>query len=114
MRLGGGAITFSFTGGSMDSSAIRPATLITSNAYEQKIIESHPDFKNGKIKLIKEEKTEVPAESVEFIAIESVHNMQTARQYLMEQGVELKDLAKKTDVMARAKELKVTFPNWTE
>ena len=112
VRLGGGAITFSFTGGSMDSAAIRPATLTTSNDYEQKIIENHPEFKNGRIKLIKENKVNKPEADV--TAVESVANIQDARKYLQERGYELKDLASKADVLNVAKEMNVVFPNWNK
>lgn len=114
-RVGKGIVQLHFSGGSIDNKANRPAQLTTSNSAEQSIIENTPEFKRGIIKIIK---TYGQAEvrdkqiSVSATAIESVTNLQGARQYLMANGFELKDVATKADVLEAAKKLNITFPNW--
>ena len=111
-KLGKATMTITFSGGAIDSAAVRPATYTSRNAFEQKVIESHPDFKSGAIKVLKEqivEDTPVVVETPES----KVKTMQQARQYLIERGVPVEVLQNKAAVLEQAEKKGINFPNWS-
>lgn len=100
-----------FKGGAVNSIGMRPATFETDNKALQEAIEESPRYKNGVIKVIARKEVAKPVES-SANAVPDVTNLQGARQYLMANGFELKDVAAKADVLEAAKKLNITFPNW--
>lgn len=113
MRLVGkkGVISCHFTGGALNGHASLPATFVTCEKGVQEALEASDKFKSGRIKLKAAYSLEVP-EVAKSITIESVKNLQEARQYLMEQGFQLKDVASKANVLEAAESINVVFPNW--
>lgn len=113
VRLGKGVVTFSFTGGLVDSAGVRPAVFITSSLYDQTVIESLPEFKDGTIKLLSaygkpEDKTN------DALVVDEVTNVQQARAYFLDKGYEMRDLSNKKDILAVASKEGVVFPNWVQ
>lgn len=100
-----------FKGGAVNSIGMRPATFETDNKALQEAIEESPRYKNGVIKVIARKEVAKPVES-SANAVPDVTNLQGARQHLMANGFELKDVATKADVLEAAKKLNITFPNW--
>lgn len=112
IKVGKATMLITFDGGVIDSAGVRPATYTTKNAFEQKIIEEHFDFKNGGIKVIKEQV--VDDEPKVFETPESkVKTFQQARQFLIERGVPMEVLQNKIAVMEQAEKKGIKFPNWT-
>lgn len=116
VNLGKGSISFSFVDGVINSAGIKPATFATSSAYEQYLIENLEDFKNGKIKLINVtgEPMATSETKKEKTKVDSVTNLQEARNYLLAMGVEMKDISKKEGVIATAESMGIEFPNWNK
>lgn len=111
-RLGKATMNITFSGGIMDSSGVRPATFTTNKVVEQYVVENHPMFKNGSIKVINEIVVE-PEKGVEkTVKVDEVTTLQQARQYLIEKGVSIEKLQNKADIKACAAEMNITFPNW--
>ena len=100
-----------FKGGAVNSIGMRPATFETDNKALQEAIEESPRYKKGVIKVIARKEVAKPVENPAN-AVPEVTNLQGARQYLMANGFELKDVATKADVLEAAKKLNITFPNW--
>lgn len=111
-RLGKATMNITFSGGIMDSSGVRPATFTTNKVVEQYVVENHPMFKNGSIKVINEIVVE-PEKGVEkTVKVDEVTTIQQARQYLLDKGVTMDKLQNKADIKACAAEMNITFPNW--
>lgn len=112
-RLGKGTISFHFEGGAMDASAVLPATYTTKNPVEQAILENHPDFKNGTIKL-KEVQVIEELKKVEEkkVSVESVTTFTEAKKYLLENGATVEELQNKAAVYEWAAAHDIVFPNW--
>ena len=101
-----------FSGGTVNSIGMRPATFETDDEDLQKAIEETPRYKKGVIKVIARKEVAKPVKSAN--AILEVTTLQEARNYLLEQGVEMKDIAKKEGVIATAEKLGIDFPNWSK
>lgn len=114
MRIRGkdGVISCHFKGGALNGHAFLPASFSTSEKGIQEVLENSEKFKSGRIKLKATYSIESPQEVMADTPIESVTNLQGARQHLMANGFELKDVATKADVLEAAKKLNITFPNW--
>lgn len=114
VRIGKGSATFRFSGGALDSAALRPAQFSTSNAVEQSIIEGLPEFKRGVIKILKEVKTEEEIQQVVSSgdAYGDVTNIQSARNVLLAKGVSMDRMQTKAAIMTVAEEMGISFPNW--
>lgn len=113
VRLGKGVVTFSFMGGLVDSAGVRPAVFITSSLYDQTVIESLPEYKNGTIKLLSSY-GQPETTNKEYIEITEVANVQQARAYFLEKGYEMRELSNKKDILAVASKEGVVFPNWVQ
>lgn len=112
-RLGKGTISFHFEGGAMDASAVLPATYTTKNPVEQAILENHPDFKNGTIKLKEVQVIEDPKKVEEKkVSVESVTTFTEAKKYLLENGATVEELQNKAAVYEWAAAHDIVFPNW--
>lgn len=112
-RLGKGTISFHFEGGAMDASAVLPATYTTKNPVEQAILENHPDFKNGTIKLKEIQVIEEPKKVEEKkVTVESVTTFTEAKKYLLENGATVEELQNKAAVYEWAAAHDIVFPNW--
>jgi Cu/Ag efflux protein CusF len=111
-RLGKATMNITFSGGIMDSSGVRPATFTTNKVVEQYVVENHPMFKNGSIKVISEIDLEPKKETAKTEKVDEVTTLQQARQYLIEKGVSIEKLQNKADIKACAAEMNITFPNW--
>ena len=111
-RLGKGSISFHFEGGVMDAAGVQPAIYSTKSPVEQAILESHPDFKNGIIKL-KEVVTIAPKKLEEKkVAVDSVTTLAEAKKYLLENGATVEELQTKAAVFEWAAKHDIVFPNW--
>jgi hypothetical protein len=110
-RLGKATMNITFSGGIMDSSGVRPATFTTNKVVEQYVVENHPMFKNGSIKVISEIDLEPKKETAKTEKVEEVKTLQQARQFLMDMGVPMEELQSKAKVLEVAKEKGITFPN---
>lgn len=113
-RIGKATMNITFSGGALDSSGVVPATFATKNAFEQKIVESHPEFKSGAIKVLYSQDIDEPKveEAKEHLSVPEVTSLQQARQYLMDKmGVPMEKMQSKAKVLEAAKEKGVTFPN---
>lgn len=112
-RIGKATMNITFSGGALDSSGVVPATFVTKNAFEQKVIENHPEFKGGVIKVIHTQIIDEPkAQEKELLSVPEVASLQQARQYLMDKmGVPMEKMQSKAKVLEAAKEKGVTFPN---
>ena len=110
-RLGKATMNITFSGGIMDSSGVRPATFTTNKVVEQYVVENHPMFKNGSIKVISEIDLEPKEETAKTEKVEEVKTLQQARQFLMDMGVPMEELQSKAKVLEVAKEKGITFPN---
>lgn len=112
-RLGKGTISFHFEGGAMDASAVLPATYTTKNPVEQAILENHPDFKNGTIKLKEVQVIEEPKKVEEKkVTVDSVTTLAEAKKYLLENGATVEELQTKAAVFEWAAKHDIVFPNW--
>ena len=112
-RLGKATMNITFSGGIMDSSGVRPATFTTNKVVEQYVVENHPMYKNGSIKVISEIDLEPKKETAKAEKVEEVTTMQEARKYLMEhEGATMEDLQNKAAVQDYAAKMNITFPNW--
>ena len=110
-KMGKATMNIAFSGGIVDSAGIRPATFVAKNEFEQKIIENHPEFKNGTIKVIKEfvlndeiVKKETPEDKVK--------TLQQARQFLIDKGIPMEVLQNKAAILEYAAKNDIVFPNW--
>jgi hypothetical protein len=110
-RLGKATMNITFSGGIMDSSGVRPATFTTNKVVEQYVVENHPMFKNGSIKVISEIDLEPKEETAKTEKVEEVKTLQQARQFLMDMGVPMEELQSKAKVLEVAKDKGITFPN---
>lgn len=111
-RLGKATMNITFSGGIMDSSGVRPATFTTNKVVEQYVVENHPMFKNGSIKVINEIILEPEKSDEKTVKVDEVTTIQQARQYMLDKGVTMDKLQNKTDIKACAAEMNITFPNW--
>lgn len=111
-RLGKGTISFHFEGGAMDASAVLPATYTTKNPVEQAILENHPDFKNGTIKLKEVQVIEPKKVEEKKVTVESVTTFTEAKKYLLENGATVEELQNKAAVYEWAAAHDIVFPNW--
>ena len=112
VNLGKGSVNITFSGGTIDNSGITPATLTTDSIFTQTLVENLPDFKTGKIKLLRTDgASEVKSQVPKTIKVHDVANLQEARNYLLEKGAEMKDVASKKDILATAEKMGVEFPN---
>lgn len=114
-RLGKGSISFHFEGGVIDAAGVQPATYSTENPIKQTILENHPDFKNGVIKLknvvaVGEPKQETLDEKK--TAVENVTTLVAAKQYLLENGATVEELQSKAAVFEWAAKNDIVFPNY--
>lgn len=108
MRTKSGIIEARFTGGNINKNAPLPATCTTENVEVQNFIEGLPEYKDGVITCVfKEEATTEEAAQ----KVEGVESLQSARAYLVKQGVTLDRLQTKKDILSVAKELGIEFPN---
>ena len=99
----------------MDSAGVQPAVYVTSNPVEQAMLENHPDFKNGTIKLADIKVIEEPKmveEEKKKITAESVTTLTAAKQYLLEQGATVEELQNKAAVFEWAAKNDIVFPNY--
>jgi hypothetical protein len=97
----------------MDASAVLPATYTTKNPVEQAILENHPDFKNGTIKLKEVQVIEDPKKVEEKkVSVESVTTFTEAKKYLLENGATVEELQNKAAVYEWAAKHDIVFPNW--
>lgn len=100
-----------FTGGSLDSAGVQPAVFTTKSEIEQRLVENHPDFKKGVIKILDTIVID-EAPAMESTAVHEVTSLQQARQYLMDKmGVSMERMQSKAKVLEVAKEKGVAFPN---
>ena len=100
-----------FTGGSLDSAGVQPAVFTTKSEIEQRLVENHPDFKKGVIKILDTIVID-EAPAMESTAVHEVTSLQQARLYLTtKRNVPMEKMQKKADVLAVAKEEGITFPN---
>lgn len=113
VRIGKATMNITFSGGALDSSGVIPATFTTKNIFEQKVIENHPEFKSGVIKVIHTQNIDEPkAEEKKLLSVSEITSLQQARQYLMDKyGVPMEKMQSKAKVLEAAKEKDVTFPN---
>lgn len=114
VRIGKATMNITFSGGALDSSGVVPATFVTKNAFEQKVIENHPEFKSGVIKVLYSQDIDEPKveEAKKLLSVPEVTSLQQARQYLMDNmGVPMEKMQSKAKVLEAAKENGVTFPN---
>lgn len=98
-----------------------PASYTTAVKAMQDAIERSPFYTRGIIKIsnieydqpveaVEEKKEEPSNESKQY---PEVHNSQLAKAVLMnEYNVSMKELGSKTDILKKASELNVIFPNW--
>lgn len=101
--------TCHFKGGALNGAAFIPASYTSEMKEEQDAIEKSEFYKGGRIKLGKvyEEKVVKGA----YTPVNDVANIQEARNYLLEKGAEMKDVASKKDILATAEKMGVEFPN---
>lgn len=113
VRIGKATMNITFSGGALDSSGVIPATFTTKNIFEQKVIENHPEFKSGVIKVIHTQNIDEPkAEEKKLLSVSEITSLQQARQYLMDKyGVPMEKMQSKAKVLEAAKEKGVAFPN---
>lgn len=112
-KLGKGSISFHFKDGIADASGVTPATYVTKNPLEHSIIESHPDFKNGTIRLLDVQIVEPVVETAPKVTAEDITTLTAARQYLMEQhGATVEELQSKAAVLEWAAKHDIVFPNY--
>ena len=111
-KFGNATFNITFSGGIMDAAGIRPATFTTNKVVEQYIVENHPMFRNGSIKVVSEIDLEPKKETAKTEKVEEVTTLQQARQYLIEKGVSIEKLQNKADIKACAAEMNIAFPNW--
>lgn len=108
MRTKNGIIEARFTGGNINRNAPLPATFTTEKVDVQNFVESLTEYKDGVITCVfKEEATTEEAAQ----KVEGVESLQSARAYLVKQGVTLDRLQTKKDILSVAKELGIEFPN---
>lgn len=111
-RLGNATFNITFGGGIMDASGVRPAVFTTKNVIEQYVVENHPMFKNGSIKVINEIVVE-PEKGVEkTVKVAEVTTIQQAKQYLLENGATVEELQSKAAVFEWAAKNDIVFPNY--
>ena len=111
IKAGKTTLNIAFSGGATDTSGVKPAIYVTGNALEQVLIESHPDFKSGMIKVLKEQEIEEAA-PVEETPEAKVKTLQQARQFLIERGVPMEVLQNKTAILEYAEKSGISFPNY--
>lgn len=132
LQRGKATIVCPFTRGNLQSREPIPATYTTSNEVIQGILESSPMFANGKIFIVAEyaEKKAVLVEEVKpepkkakaskaepkkARVVESVKTFGDAVTTLMtENGVVASDLTSLDNVLKKAAELGISFPNLTK
>ena len=112
-RLGKGSVSFHFKDGVIDSAGVQPAVYVTGNPVEQAMLENHPGFKSGAIKLADIQVVEEPKIAEEQkITAESVTTLTAAKQYLLEHGATLEELQNKAAVFEWAAKNDIVFPNY--
>lgn len=115
--LNGTFLNVPFKGGSFTELGVNPASFQTENPILQIAIENSIQFKDGRIKMIKEtpsfeDETSQETDS-KTSSVSEVKNMQEAKELLRTQyGVDLKDLQSKADILRKAEELNIVFSNW--
>lgn len=106
-------MSFHFKDGALDASGVIPAMYTTMNPLEQAIIEKHPDFKNGTIKVLRKE---VFGEEMSVVTVtapeDEVTTLQKAKEFLISKGATIEQLQTKAMVLETAKEMGITFKNW--
>lgn len=108
MRTKSGIIEARFTGGNINRNAPLPATCTTENVDVQNFIEGLPEYKDGVVTLVYKEESVISEEAQK---VEGVESLQSARAYLVKQGVTLDRLQTKKDILSVAKELGIEFPS---
>jgi hypothetical protein len=95
--------------------AFEGSIYITSNLKEQEAIEASADFKNGTIRLhesygeVEEKNNAIAVEYPEVTKVQDA--VEVLKQVSAEKGVEYATIRKKEDVITKANELGVSFPN---
>lgn len=136
-------LKLTFRNGSLDERQKRPATCIVSNPVDQLIIENHPLFRKGIIRLIsvggtaetaktakineavkevREKKSRAKArtvvseamkdEATGFTTYPNVKTVGDATNVLLSLGVNMGQLRDEDEILAKAAEMKLTFPNY--
>lgn len=123
-RIGKALLRVEFTGGSINSAGMIPASFVTDNPLYQKAIEDSELFRNGEItigysEILSEEKSEKLSdlkvdEKKTSIVNTDVTNIQQARSFLMNEpyNISLSELQNKAVVREKALKYGVSFPNW--
>lgn len=141
MTVDGVTVKASFKGGVTDPNRPRPAQLVTDNPLVQLVIEKHPMFLAGRIKLLttfgatvakKEKIKEVVEKSVKtkgkltsktiqknmvvseegYKVFPDVKTAGEAANVLLGLGVSMTNLKAENDILDKAIELKIQFPNY--
>lgn len=124
-KIGKALLRVEFTGGSINSAGMIPASFVTDNPLYQKVIEESELFRNGEITIgYSESFSEEEAsdklsdrkddEKKVSIINADVTNMQQARSLLMSEpyNISLSELQNKAAVREKALKCGVSFPNW--
>lgn len=114
-RLGKGSMIFHFRDGVIDNSGRQPAVYVTANPVEQSVLENHPEFKSGAIKLMNVKVIEDPKNNQQEdkkVTVDSVTTLVAARQYLLEHGATAEELQNKAAILGYAAKHDIVFPNW--
>lgn len=121
-RVGKALLRVEFTGGSINSAGMTPASYTTDNPIYQNAIERSELFRKGEIvvgTVYQLESTEADTlvsgqPQDDTTAFPDVTNVQQARSVLMgaPYNIPLSELQNKAAVRGKADELGVSFPNW--
>lgn len=113
-RLGKGSMIFHFRDGVIDNSGRQPAVYVTANPVEQSVLENHPEFKTGAIRLrdVKVVEESKSKEETKKTTVDSVTTLVAARQYLLEHGATAEELQNKAAILGYAAKHDIVFPNW--
>lgn len=124
IRVGKALFRIDFTGGSVNSAGVVPATFTTDNVLFQKAIEECEAFRTGQIKRGRvEEVVDKENISEDIVSTEEknsenvftdVTNMQQARAKLMDApfNYSLSELQTRSAIKSAAEAKGVSFPNW--
>lgn len=111
---GGVKYHISFADGAMSAAGNTPAKFRTDNPIVQDVIENSPQFKKGRIKLLKttvvEEDNNASTEASVELKEVAVTDLEEAKQYLVENhGVSPLKLTGKRSITSAAKEFNIVF-----
>jgi hypothetical protein len=140
LTVDGVTVRASFKGGITDPLRQRPAQLVTNDPLVQLVIEKHPLFKSGRIKLLtvygpivnekeknkvmekaKTSKGKATSKTINSNMFETesgykvypdVKTSGDAANVLLDLGVSMKDLKDETAILDKAIDLKIQFPNY--